>query len=368
MNKKLQINCAKGVAIIIIVLSHLMLANTYTPVSFAPLLGFCVPMFFYCTGYEYVVYRGTLGKELRVRVLRLLMYALGVFLLFVAIQSIILYFYDGFDFVSCLKSLFLLVTDESALTFFPEGSRVSYDYKNILCPYWFIFLFVLTLLIFIVVVKILRKNKYAGIAATLILLIVSALIYCFAGVFPAASHLAPSFTFVMLAAYLIKEFKIEQMLEKLNFPTQLIINLAIFIIGEIIASQIGLEKIARGRFAENDASFLCWLMGMMAILLCSFSFVNLSIIFTKIKGVSQVLSWGGVNALDILLVHMFFATEFSKFTGIPNGRWFFDSSQITPQLQIQFFLVLVVSISLTAGYIYLKKYFFRKRALNRLSK
>ncbi|MCQ2754473.1 MAG: hypothetical protein MJ231_05430 [bacterium] len=45
-----------------------------------------------------------------------------------------------------------------------------------------------------------------------------------------------------------------------------------------------------------------------------------------------------------MLVHMFFVVEFSKITGIPNGRMFFEAQDVTPELQLQFLLVLVASL------------------------
>ena len=365
MNKRLEINCTKGFGILVIMCSHVLFANTYNPVSFASLLGFCVPIYFYCTGFEYIKYKGSLAKEYKLKVFRLATYALSIFLILLLIHTAILLLSNQLDFISCLKSICLCFMDENSINFFPEGTILIQDYHDIFCPYWFIVLFVLCLILFIPLTRLIEKNNKIGIIVPIVLLILSAVVYCFAGNLPMASHLTPSFTCIMVVAYLLKKYKINEKLESLKTPWVFVISLAIFILGEIIASQIGLQKIARGRFDENDASFVCWLMGMISMVLCSFGFLNLSRVFTKIKPLTSFLSWAGINSLDIMLVHMFFVVEFSKITSIPNGRMFFEAQDVTPELQLQFLIVLVASLFGSWLYIYLKNFILKKAALRK---
>lgn len=113
------------------------------------------------------------------------------------------------------------------------------------------------LILFLPLARIMGKSKVRDTIILISTYVISLLIYHFSPVLPLLLHIIPSFVAILMTGFFVNKYKILKKFNSKNIVLQTIINIIIFAIGEALSSQIGLQKIAHGYFAEGDKSILC---------------------------------------------------------------------------------------------------------------
>lgn len=333
-----ELNISKGVCIIGVVALHILFINTYTPYPWIRYFGFLVLVFFTASGYEFSPSRISARKDLHNYVAVPFFYMLKYYAIIAVLYSIVMMAAGELDLYGCALATLGEIFTESLIKKIPGLVYPEVSFKPVFSVFWLIRDYIIANLIMIPAVRLYRKGKAWKAASAAGLLLLSALCYVLLPDLPFQLQAVPSFCAFMFMGYVFKAENLYQKFLQLPGRKKLFLSLGLFAVCLLLCSRLELNHMALGRFAMNDASFLCWLFAMLAcaasIIPCFYGAGAL----TRFEKLSGFLTTLGRGCADMNFVHMFFAMSLFQITGIVNGRCFSEEITVTPAIFLQFLI------------------------------
>ena len=342
-----ELNISKGIAIIAVLMLHILFINTYTPYPWIRYFGFLVLIFFTVSGYEFSASKVSVRKDYHNYIVVPLVYMLKYYLIIAVLYSLIMIITGKLGLLDCAYATLCEIFTESLVKIIFHRGYPAISFKPVFSAFWLIRDYTIANLIMIPAVRLYKGGKFRKIATFTGLLILSAACYVLLPNLPFQLQTIPSFCVFMFMGYVVKTEKLYLKFLQLSKEKRLIIALSLFAICAILSSRLEMNHIALGRFAMNDASFICWLLGMLvcaaSIIPCLYGARALA----SNEKLSSFFTTLGRGSADMNFVHMFFAMSLFQITGIQNGRCISEAISVTPGLFLQFLTAFVFSFAMS---------------------
>lgn len=342
-----ELNISRGVATIAVMMLHILFINTYTPYPWIRYFGFLVLIFFTVSGYEFSPSRVSLRKDYHNYIVVPFVYMLKYYVIVAVLYSIIMTITGKLGMFDCVYAALCEIFTESLVKILFEQGYPAISFKPIFSIFWLIRDYIIANLIMIPAVRLYNGGKFRKAATVTGVLTISAVCYVLLPNLPFQLQAIPSFCVFMLMGYVVKTEKLYLKFLQLSSAKKLLIALSLFAVCLVGCSQLEMNHMSVGRFSMDDASFLCWLLGM---LVCAASIIPClygARALTFNEKLSSFLTTLGRSSADIIFVHMFFAMSLFQITGIQNGRCVTEEISVTPDLFLQFLIAFVFSFTMS---------------------
>lgn len=359
-----EINIAKGFAMLGVLYIHLISVVgqssggfnfKYQSFNISSLGGFVLPMFFVIAGFTYTKTKKTIKVELKQKVLEVLKYFTKYFLIIGALYSAIVLILKKLTFTECLRAMLCEYLTRATCNFIGENFYYRTVFHDIFVATWYVWVYMLSMALFILIIKIPTKTIKGEIVVLAITGLVSATVYCVSPELPFEVNIVPSMVFIMYASQLVKKYKLYQKLIGINNTAKRIfINLILFLFSMYCLSFCSVAYLSHGTFSnpfnsqgmEQLPTVGIWIFSILGIMLGSFEFINICRLVSRIPVVGDYISYMGVNSLDTMLIHTFFALTICDVFGLKCGRLLSANDTITSMVKLQCWFVFAVTLVL----------------------
>lgn len=338
---------AKGLAIILVMMLHILTTKTELFNIMGGIVGFIMSLFFFLTGYNYKS-----GKTFKENVTKRVKQILIPFLIYtfsITIISGIYYVITGeYTILEVLETYanFLLTRNLGSLFGLTYAARSVYT--TILVG-WFIQMMLVASILFYAVVDLCLNNVASFLSISIGCIVFTMALTHFEVKLPFYIVEAPTICVIFLFGALFKKYDLFNKSKLLWIIINSVIGYGLYLI--LAAMFQGAGLIMGGGLTSKYGAWEAPLTILMCII-SSYAFINFCKLLAKIKPVSFILSWVGQNSLYYLLLHMVVRQYVVLIVGYKAP----SKEELTHMIEPMSILVLALTIVGVTIFIILRKF------------
>ena len=354
-------NVARGIAMLMVLFIHLVLINTVTagphvsPMTEA--FSFVLPMFFFLAGFTYRGGKKSVMNDITSKVSGMFVYYAKYFAVIWALYTIEVLLKGQYDLITCIKAgitEFFMMNRTILADAFPNIC-IRTTYHDVFVAVWFLWVFMESMLMLIPLERLSRESVKREILVLVLTGIAALAVYLPNWHLPFFFQIAPSITFIMLGAHLMARLGVYDKVISLNLPLQLVIVLGSFLFGVWMLTGVTVSFLSQGTFQitwdpasqtyVTAASVSIWFRAILGIMAAVPPFLYFCRYIGKIPYAGNFLSYFGINSMDTMLLHVFFALTLCNIFPLTCRRLMADKPKTdidTIKSWITFFLTILL--------------------------
>ena len=316
-------NVARGIAMMMVLFIHLVSikAETAGP-HVSPAIeafSFLLPMFFLLAGLTYRGGKKPVMDDIKSKVWGMFVYYAKYFAVIWVLYTIEVLLKGQYDLITCIKAgitEFFMMNRTILADIFPNIC-IRTTYHDIFVAVWFLWVFMESMLMFIPLERLTRESVKQEVLVLALSCIAALAVYLPNWHLPFFFQIAPSITVIMLGAHLMARLDVYDRVISLNLPLRLAIVFGSFLFGVWMLTGVTVSYLSQGAFHiawvpalrtyVTAASVPIWFRAMLGIMTAVPPFLYFCRYIGKIPFVGDFLSYFGINSMDTMLLHVFFA-------------------------------------------------------------
>ena len=329
-------NVARGIAMLLVLYMHLVHVNTVTTGPQAPSVfeafSFLLPMFFFLAGFTYHGGKKPVLHEIQSKVWSMFVYYARYFAVIWVLYTVEVLLKRQYDLITCIRSgitEFFMMNRTILTSVFPD-IYIRTAYHDVFVAVWFLWVFMESMLMLIPLERLSRESVKREALVLVLTGIAAIAVYLPNWHLPFFFQIAPSITAVMLGAHLMARLDLYSKVLSLNLPLQLVLVLGSFSFGVWMLSGVSVSYLSMGAFhiAWDPAlqanvsvtSVPIWFRAILGILTAVPPFLYFCRPIGRLPYVGDFLSYFGINSMDTMLLHVFFALTLCSLIPLTCGR------------------------------------------------
>ncbi len=344
----------KGIGILLVIIYHLVYRakNGTMDQLIRESIWLYMPLYFLLSGYYFRLRDESIGKQIGIRLKKLLvsvLVACFIVLLIGGIYCLIVHDYSMFDWGR--DALFTFLRPEFSTKLFPDWGDVGLLFWN-LSQVWFIWTMVWSYVFFIPLASYVLGHIKREIVAIVVLLGVQVPLYLWCPPLSWSLNLVPIYMVIMLIGKMLSEYHIIEWLVTLWPILLFVIALACFTAHFVLFQWAGTDWVYAGKIGGLVGGTLETLSGWEVLifplqtLIGGFAFFALAELLSHIRFLARALAWVGRHTITFLMYHAFFSMFMTDILNTyfkigPN--WYLE--KLTTDIIVKSWIVTLVCIA-----------------------
>lgn len=354
-------NVARGIAMLMVLYIHIVSINTVTAVphvsSMNSVFGFLLPMFFFLAGFTYRGGKKSIMKDINSKVWSMFVYYAKYFAAIWALYTIQVLLKGQYDFITCIKgglSEFFMMNRTVLTALFPNV-YIRTTFHDVFVAVWFLWVFMESMLMLIPLERLCRESVKKEVLVLVLASVAAIAVFLPNWHLPFFFQIAPSITVLMLGAHLMARLDVYDKVICMNLPLRLVILFGSFLFGAWMLWGVSVDYLSQGAFHiawdpelqtnVSVTSITIWIRAILGILFTVPSFLYVCRYIGKIPFVGDFLSYFGINSMDTMLLHIFFALTLCNIFPLACAR-LLVGQPVTDILQIKCWITFFLTIGL----------------------
>ena len=359
--RMLEQDIAKGIAIILVMVTHTVTMKKEIYYILGGLFGFIMPFFFFMAGYNHRPYRYTYKEIIKKRIKQIL---IPFFIYSISITIISGAYYmltEGYTLKMVVDTYLTLILTRPFASLFGIGQ--STGLYNCIMVGWFIILLFMASLIFYAVVDHALSKPGGFISIFVGLLMITMVFGHFDIELPLHICEAPAVAAIMLIGALFGQKELlAPKLKRWVIVVNCIVAYGIFILLAVMFRGSGF--MAGGRLWDKTLKEWAVLLSAVFAVVGTYPFVHFCRGFVKTGFLGKALAWCGNHSLELLFLHDVVQLFICAILGIEPFRMSFRYDENDPRTLFVLALEIAASVLIIMVLDFLKKKLLKKKQHN----